>query len=186
MPQYIAFLRGINVGGHRVKMDRLRGLFEELSLRDVSTFIASGNVVFSGQSGGIEALSEKIERHLALRLGYDVATFLRSPVELSAIIAFQPPEVVEGGPSSSSDYVIFLRSPASPELRSLFETLGSETDGFRFSGSEIYWRVQGKLSESPLFGKELEKALRGVPTTMRNMNTLRRIAAKAPGEGEAA
>ena len=186
MPQYIAFLRGINVGGHRVKMDRLRELFEELSLRDVSTIISSGNVIFSAHSGGVEALSERIERHLALNLEYDVATFLRSPTELSAIIAFQPPEAGEGGPSSSSDYVIFLRSPVSTELRSLIASLGSETDEFRFSGSEIYWRVQGKLSESPLFGKELEKALQGVPTTMRNMNTLRRIAAKAQREGEAA
>ena len=55
MPQYIAFLRGINVGGHRVKMDRLRELFEELSLRDVSTIISSGNVIFSAHSGGVEA-----------------------------------------------------------------------------------------------------------------------------------
>ena len=46
MSQYIAFLRGINVGGHRVKMDRLRAIFIELGLQDVSTFIASGNVLF--------------------------------------------------------------------------------------------------------------------------------------------
>ena len=167
-------------------MDRLKELFEELNLRDVSTFIASGNVIFTADGGGTEALSQKIERHLAQRLGYEVPTFLRSPAELSAIIAFQPPEVGGAGSSRSSDYVIFLRSPASPELRSLFESLGSETDGFRFSGSEIYWRVQGKVSESPLFGKELEKALRGLPNTMRNMTTLRRIAAKVPREGEVA
>jgi uncharacterized protein (DUF1697 family) len=49
MPQTIALLRGINVGGHRVKMDRLRLLFEELDLRHVSTFIASGNVIFSNR-----------------------------------------------------------------------------------------------------------------------------------------
>jgi uncharacterized protein (DUF1697 family) len=180
MPQYVAFLRGINVGGHRVKMDRLQELFEELNLRDVSTFLASGNVVFSANSGSIKALTEKIEGHLAQELGYDVPTFLRSPAELAEFIAFQPPEVGEDAPSPSSDYVIFLRSPAPPELRSRFDGLASETDGFRVSGSQIYWRVQGKLSESPLFGKELEKALKGFTTTMRNMNTIRRISAKAP------
>ncbi len=185
MPKYVAFLRGINVGGHRVKMDRLKELFEELGLKGVSTFIASGNVVFSAGSGSVETLSEEIQRHLSQRLGYAVPTFLRSPAELAEIIAFQPPEVGEGGLSPSSDYVIFLRSPASPELRSLFDGLRSETDAFRFSGSEIHWRVQGKLSESPLFEKELEKALRGLLTTMRNMNTLRRISAKAAYQGEA-
>jgi len=183
MPQYIAFLRGINVGGHRVKMDRLRELFEELGLTNVSTFIASGNVIFSAESGGIKALSERIERHLAQGLGYEVATFLRSPADLAAITAFQPPEVEEGGVSSSSNYVIFLRSPASPELSSIFESLSSDTDQFRFSRTEIHWRVQGKISESPLFGREMERALRGLPSTTRNMTTIQRIAAKVRHEG---
>ena len=83
MPQYIAFLRGINVGGHRIRMDRLRSLFEELDLTEVSTFIASGNVIFSTETDDSEALSDKIERHLAQELGYEVATFLRSPTQLA-------------------------------------------------------------------------------------------------------
>lgn len=41
MPRYVAFLRGINVGGHRVKMDRLKALFGELDLADVATFVRS-------------------------------------------------------------------------------------------------------------------------------------------------
>ncbi|NNK48375.1 MAG: DUF1697 domain-containing protein, partial [Gemmatimonadetes bacterium] len=56
MRQYIAFLRGINVGGHRVKMNRLGELFEELGLSNVSTFIASGNVIFWTDSEDVEAL----------------------------------------------------------------------------------------------------------------------------------
>jgi uncharacterized protein (DUF1697 family) len=46
MPKHIAFLRAINVGGHIVKMDHLRRLFEALELAEVETFIASGNVIF--------------------------------------------------------------------------------------------------------------------------------------------
>ena len=46
MPRYITFLRAINVGGHTVKMDRLREIFESLGFANVETFIASGNVVF--------------------------------------------------------------------------------------------------------------------------------------------
>ena len=45
MPKYVALLRAINVGGHTVKMDRLRRLFEELGFKNVETFIASGNVI---------------------------------------------------------------------------------------------------------------------------------------------
>ena len=186
MPQYIALLRGINVGGHRVKMDRLRELFEELGLTNVSTFIASGNVIFSAHSGDVEALSDKIEKHLAQRLGYEVATFLRSPAQLDAIAARSEPPDGERRPSTSSVYVIFLRGPAGDTLRSTFASLGSEMDEFRFSGAEIYWRIQGKLTESPLFGRGLDGALRGIPTTTRNMNTVRRLAARTGQGGEVA
>lgn len=50
MPRYFAFLRGINVGGHRIKMDRLREHVEALGFEHVETFIASGNVIFSSAS----------------------------------------------------------------------------------------------------------------------------------------
>lgn len=186
MHQHIAFLRGINVGGHRVKMDRLRELFEELGLTNVSTFIASGNVIFSADSDSdaVDALSAEIELHLDRQLGYEVATFLRSPSQLDAIVELEAADTGGEGPSTSSVYVILLRAPASDELRSTFASLGSDMDQFWFSGAEIYWRTRGKLSESPLFGTGLERALRGVPTTTRNMNTLRRIAAKARQVGK--
>lgn len=67
MPRYIALLRGINVGGHRVKMDRLRTLFEALRFSDVSTFIAGGNVSFRTPSGEAAKIEKKIEAHLGGR-----------------------------------------------------------------------------------------------------------------------
>ena len=180
MPRYIAFLRGINVGGHRVKMDRLRAIFAELGLKDVSTFIASGNVLFSTESDDVNGLREKIENHLASQLGYEVPTFLRSPAELAAIIAFNPPEIVTQTASDSSHYVIFLDTSTTDSLRSDLTELNSEMDHFYFSESEVHWLIQGKLTDSPLFGPGLDQATRGVRTTMRNMNTLRRIAAQGP------
>ena len=179
MPQYIAFLRGVNVGGHRVKMDRLRSLFEELNLSDVSTFIASGNVIFSTETDDVDALTDRIECHLAQGLGYEVPTFLRSPKQLAAIAALNPNEAEVGGRSPSSHYVIFLRVAAPQSLRSELAGLDSEMDEFQFSEAEIHWRIQGRLTDSPLFGGGLDRATRAIPTTMRNMNTLRRIVAKA-------
>ena len=178
MPKYIAFLRGINVGGHRITMGRLRELFEALKLKDVSTFIASGNVIFSTDSSDRDALSSAIEHHLARQLGYDVATFLRTPAQLAAIAAFAETLPEAEGQDPVSTYVMFLRSPAPKSLRSELSGLSSDMDAFRFSKTEIYWIIQGKMSESPLFGGELERATRQVPATMRNMNTVRRLVAK--------
>ncbi len=180
MSQYIAFLRGINVGGHRVKMDRLRTIFTELGLKDVSTFIASGNVVFSTDTDDADGLREMVEVHLASQLGYEVPTFIRTPAELTAILSFIPPETVTQMPSVSSHYVIFLDTRPPHSLRSALTQLNSAVDHFYFSETEVHWLIQGKLTESPLFGGPgLDQATRGVRTTMRNMNTLRRIASKA-------
>ena len=179
MPQYIAFLRGINVGGHRLKMNQLRVIFTELGLMDVSTFIASGNVSFSTDSDDADGLREMVEGHLASQLGYEVPTFIRTHAQLAAIVSFDPPETVTQMPSVSSHYVIFLDTRAPPSLRSALTQLNSEVDQFQFSDAEVHWLIQGKLTESPLFGQpELDRATRGVRTTMRNMSTLRRIAAK--------
>ena len=82
MRRYVALLRAINVGGHVVKMEKLRALFDELAFKDVETVIASGNVLFSSGAPNAAALEEKIERHLKAALGYEVTTFIRTPREM--------------------------------------------------------------------------------------------------------
>ena len=177
MPRYFALLRGINVGGHRVKMDRLRELVEALGFEQVETFIASGNVIFSSPSCDVPATEERIARHLHDALGYEVTTFIRSQSELDSIAAFQLREPFS---TDQSVYVIFLREAADVEFRRSLEGLRTETDRFEFAGREAYWLIRGKLSESPLFGMDLTKVTGGAPTTMRNMTTVRRLVAKYP------
>ena len=158
MPRYFALLRGINVGGHRVKMDRLRELVEALGFEQVETFIASGNVIFLKEA-----------------LGYGVPTFIRSQSELESIATFEPSEPA---PTDQSVYVVFLPEAADVELRRSLDNLRSDTDRFEFAGREAYWLIRGKLSESPLFGVDLTKVTGRAPTTMRNMTTIRRLVAK--------
>jgi len=178
MRQYIAFLRGINVGGHRVKMDRLRALFDEMGMSDVSTFIASGNVIFRTDSDDVGALTDQIERHLVQGLGYDVTTFLRSPMQLDEMTSIAQLDHGDGGESEHSVYVVLLPAPANDELRLRFAGLCTEMDEFLVSGTEVYWQIKGKLSDSPLFQVGLKAALQGLPTTTRNLNTLRRLAGR--------
>lgn len=184
MPRYVAFLRGINVGGHRVKMDRLKDLFEELGFSDVSTFIASGNVVFGAPALDAATLETRIQDHLGAELGYDVATFIRSLSELQDVAACRPFTEVETAGPNHSLYVVFLKAPPDQDVRADIADLGTEMDELRVHGREIYWLIRGKLTESPVFGGELAKATKNAPTTTRNVKTLRRIMAKyAPGEG---
>ena len=175
--RHIALLRGINVGGHRVKMDRLRELFGEMGFSDVETFIASGNVIFTA-SGDPDALEREIERHLEQELGYEVPTFIRSPSDLAVIAAFEPVAPWgEPGPDDSL-YVLFLPAPPEADLGRRFKDLQTPTDDFQVRGREVYWLIRGKLSDSPLFGPGLAKATGKTPTTTRNMTSIRKLVAK--------
>jgi uncharacterized protein (DUF1697 family) len=182
MHSYIALLRGINVGGHRVKMDTLRALFADMGLHRVWTFIASGNVGFSTERDDPTALAAEIEQHLAQALGFEVATFIRTSDELDRVIAFDPPVPTEWDPVAASHYVIFLDKPVPESLTSALRALDSHHDRFIMQGREIHWLTRGKLSESPLFGSGIDRATRDVRTTTRNTTSLRRLVAKATTE----
>jgi uncharacterized protein (DUF1697 family) len=177
MASRVAFLRGINVGGHRVKMAELRALFERAGFEDVSTFIASGNVIFDGGAGPSDAQERAIERLLGEALGYEVATFVRDLSELPLVASvppFRPEELADPGWTL---HVMFLRAAASDEERETLAALESERDEFRFEGREAYWLTRGRMSESPLFSGRLAKATAGIPHTMRSIKSLRKLLA---------
>jgi len=173
--RYIAFLRAINVGGHVVKMDRLRALFAELGFANVSTFIASGNVVFETPDTGAQALETQIEHHLHKALGYEVATFIRSAGQVAAIAAYTP--FPGAGPTYHGLYVSFIKAPLGDTAQQRLLALRTENDEFHVRDCELYWLCHTRLSDSPFSGALLTKTV-GVPLTMRNMTTIRKLAAK--------
>ena len=172
MPQYIAFLRGINVGGHRVKMDRLKELFEELGFDDVWTFIASGNVIFRTKSGKPEALAKKIETQLSQALGYDVPTVLKTPTELSQITATKP--FADCSCADDDLYVVLLGQTAPKESSARLNALATQDDEFMVQDREIFWLRRKPVSESRISTSALTKAI-GVTHTMRNMTMMRKL-----------
>lgn len=179
MIRFIAFLRAINVGGHTVKMDHLRKLFEALEFSNVETFIASGNVIFESPAEDAQTLEKQIERHLRQSLGYAVATFLRSPSELAAIASYQPFTASELEADGTSLYIAFLPdTPASAAQQKLL-AFQNEIDAFYIHKREIYWLARKKLTGSTFSGALLEKTI-GMPATMRNVTTVKKLAAKYP------
>jgi len=72
MSKYIAFLRAVNVGGRVVKMEQLKKIFEDLKLKNVKTFIQSGNVIFETMEKDKNILTKKIEKKLKASLNYEV------------------------------------------------------------------------------------------------------------------
>ena len=185
MPKYVAFLRAINVGGHVVKMDRLRTLFEALGFTNVETFIASGNVIFDSRSTNTGALEKKIESHLLKSLGYEVATFVRSIAEVEKVASSQPFGAAELKQSGNRLYVGFLSQAPSEESRRELIKCGNKNNDFAITDREFFWLCRVKFSETDFSGARLEKILK-LKTTLRNTNTPQRIAAKyaKPRQGD--
>jgi uncharacterized protein (DUF1697 family) len=182
MIRYIALLRAINVGGHKVKMDRLRKLFESLGLSNVETFIASGNVIFDSPAEDARTLEKQIEDYLRKSLGFEVATFVRSVSELEAIAGYRPFMPPEFSAEGNSLYIAFLSDPPSGEAQQRLMAFRSEVDDFRVHGREVYWLCRKKMSESAFSRTLLEKTI-GMPATMRNATTVKKLAAKYPASG---
>jgi uncharacterized protein (DUF1697 family) len=166
---YVAFLRAINVGGHVVKMDALRDLFTAVGYANVKTVIASGNVIFEAKRSTKH--QQTIEAHLRAALGYEVKTFLRTPEELQRVAAAAPFEMAEGDVL----YVAFLENTPSADAGKRLLAFENPFDAFHDDGAEAYWLRRRKLGQSDYPANFLEKAL-GMKATVRNMNTVQKIA----------
>jgi uncharacterized protein (DUF1697 family) len=173
----IAFLRAVNVGGRIVTMAELKRIAMQLGLEDVSTFIASGNLVFSRPAGTTVAVETRLESALERDLGYAVATMVRSDEEVGMIASDPPFSSDERG--SSSLYVGLIKRvpPAAAAARAL--TLQTDVDMLRIRRREIYWLARKNVAGASVSGAAIEKALQ-LPVTFRNINTLRRLAANYP------
>jgi uncharacterized protein (DUF1697 family) len=175
MARHVAFLRAINVGGHVVKMDRLRSLFEALGFKNVETVIASGNVLFDAPANRAASLEKKIEAHLWNALGYEVATFIRSPQEIAAILAHDPFAKSKQRTAGSRLHIGFLKATPPADVCRALDGCLTPNDEFRIHQRELYWSLTtGRFSDSKFGGGPLEKMLK-CPTTLRNANTVHRI-----------
>jgi uncharacterized protein (DUF1697 family) len=173
----IAFLRAINVGGrHTVSMAQLRRIFEALGFKDVETFIASGNVIFTSRAAPSPAMQRRIEDRLRATLGFDVSAFIRTEAEVAAVAGYRPFDDSLMRAAASLN-VGFLAEPLSPEATRALMALKTDIDDFHLRGREVYWICRKRQGASKMSNAVLEKALK-VRSTFRGVNTVSRLAAR--------
>ena len=107
-------------------MDRLRTSFEKLGYDDVSTFIASGNVIFKG-SGAAKAMEQKIAKHMERELGFSVNVFVRSASALRKAVESTPFTRPKSGETVA---VGFMATAPSAAARKATEALSTKQDRF--------------------------------------------------------
>lgn len=177
MARYVAFLRAVNLGGHRsVKKEQLCSCFEELGFEEVATFRASGNVVFAAGGGTAAKITARLEAGLAKSLGYEVPVLLRSAAQVRAITRHRPFGSKLVGSAGGKLQVALLLDKPSPAAREMVLAMASEDDRLAIRGRELYWLPAAGVGRSALDLKTVEAAVG--PWTMRTMGTIEEIATR--------
>jgi len=169
MKTYIAMLRGINVSGHKiVKMEQLRDCFTNLGLRNVKTYVQSGNVVFG--TGKASGLCEKIEKCILREFGFPVPVLLKTKQELEQIVQDNP-FVEKPGIDPSKLHVTFLSKLAPKTATASLEPLVTNAEQFHVSGQEIFLYCPNGYGKTKLSNTAIENKL-GVAATTRNWKSV--------------
>jgi uncharacterized protein (DUF1697 family) len=165
MPAYIALLRAVNVGGTgKLPMPELKAMCVAEGWAQVQTYIASGNVVFSARQSA-NVVQSALERRLLAYAGKPVGVILRTPAEMTAVLAANP--FAHIAPNRSM--AIFLADP--PPLDALDNVKGQADEEIRLGKREIYVHYPQGQGVSKL---SMAAAKTG---TARNMNTVAQLAA---------
>lgn len=170
MQTYIGLLRGINVGGHKkIKMADLKLLFETIGFIDVTTYIQSGNVVFSTsekKNNLVQLISEEIQK----QCGFEVPILVKATLEVEMIVANCP----FSEENKIASYFTLLNEAPSKNLMKEVSKLTSPNEEFVITENCVYFFSEKGYNDVKFNNNFFEKKLKVVSTT-RNYRTLAKL-----------
>jgi uncharacterized protein (DUF1697 family) len=172
MQNWIALLRGINVGGRNsLPMAELKAMFESTGCSSVQTYIQSGNVVFAASVKSGQSLSKRLSDAIEKQFGFRPNTLLLTESDLRAAIANNP--FAEAVKDPKTLHFFFLDSPPkSPDMKGL-DKLALSTERYELIGSVFYLYTPDGFGRSKLAAGAERKL--GVPATARNFTTVKKL-----------
>ena len=180
MPQHVAFLRAINVGGRYIKMAVLAQHFQALGFADARTFINSGNVIFSSTAQDLAALAARLQLQLEPLLGFKSEVFVRSAESMHAM-ALRGREHMQRVGDGGEVNVAFLAAPLNAEQLEATHAFKTSIDDFELEALEIYWLCQGRQTDSKFSNAALERKLK-IRTTFRRVSMLENLSQQLRAE----
>jgi uncharacterized protein (DUF1697 family) len=179
MSRYIAFVRGVNVGGVVLKMEDLKKMLEYIGFSNVSTYIQSGNALFDSREANKRRMEAEIAQEIKNKIDRDIVVIVKSVDELRRIAETHPLEDL-GDPKNL--YVTFLAyDPTVPDVETLMETM-NEVDRHEVANRVVYSYYGQGYGNSKRSNNFIEKILK-VSATTRNWAVVQKLAELA-AEGE--
>jgi uncharacterized protein (DUF1697 family) len=174
MKVIISLLRGVNLGGHhKIKMDELRTLYATLGLRDVQSYVQSGNVVFRTDERTLPPLAERIENAIEKKYGFHSDVILRTTADLRDVIA-RNPFARHRDIEPAKLLVTFLAQHPPKELSAQILAVKPDPEKLHLDGRELYVYFPDGMGRSKLFSTLFGKLLKKEGTG-RNWNTVTKL-----------
>lgn len=176
MATYIALLRGINVGGHKmIAMADLRGLLTRMGFDNPQSLLQSGNLVFRSKSLATGKLEQMLEAGVKKHLLFETHFLVRTAQEWQSIIARNP---FPGEAVRDPSHLLVMVCKTAPEPGDLKALQGAITgpEVIRAHGREAYITYPDGIGRSRLTNALIESKL-GTKGTARNWNTVLKLAA---------
>lgn len=176
---YVAFLGGINVGGHhKVPMADLKNTLKRLKFENIITLLNSGNVIFESEFQQIEKLEKMISELLEKTFGFPIPTILRKSTTIQKFILTDPFKNIDAHKDIRL-YVSLLKKDSNPDIElpwtnenESFKILSkSEKTAFSYLDLSKIKTPKAMDAMAKFYGKEM---------TTRNWNTIKRIESKTP------
>jgi uncharacterized protein (DUF1697 family) len=169
--RFVAFLRAVNVGKRRVAMATARQVLTELGYDEVSSYVNSGNLLFSAPGAGPEH-EPAVRTALEEVYGFEITTFVRSATQVRALVTQQPFGAIAAG---HTHFALLTLTPLTEAEKNAVERLSNDHDTVLALGRDVHWLIRSKSTETTLGPGEWKRALPDNPTTARNLTMLTKL-----------
>jgi len=176
LEKYIALLRGINISGkNKVSMPLLKKAFEEMGFLDVSTYINSGNVLFSSEDKNIREISSQCKAMIEEKFMLDVPLVIISTDDLSEALEHAPEWWDADSDQEVIHQVLFLIPPVTVE--EVYEAVGEAKPEYEQVGyykNVIFWSAPRKTLSRTRWYKIASSSVNN-KVTIRNASTAKKL-----------
>lgn len=170
---YVALLRGINVGGNsKVEMSKLKQSFSDLGFFQITTYINSGNVIFTTEKSDIHVLSSDIETKLASDFGFSIKVLVKT-ADTIKLLVYKIPLNWTNDSNQRTDVIFLWENYANVQSLDLIK-FNSQVDDLRYIDGAIIWHLERK-NYNKSFMRQFIGTLLYKNMTARNINTVRKL-----------
>lgn len=173
MNRYIALLRGININGkNKIRMSDLKAEFEALGFTEVSTYLNSGNIVFSSEADNTKSMIEKM---ISDKFGYEIPAYVIGMDELKDILSHSPEWWDSGNKDKYDNLIFILSSDASEEICALVGEPSEGLETIQIYKNVIFWTFDRNAYQKCNWWKKTARAGIAEKLTIRTAKTVKRV-----------